>query len=171
MVNTFLPFNNFQNCALVLDNKRLGKQRVEAMQIINILEGKAKGNGWKNHVVTKMWNGYLPALKHYCNIIIEEWIRRGFKNTMRLYIIDEPIIIPWFATNKTINMAYRANLLRKDYEYYKNKFSELPPVYTLKYTYIWPSRLSQEQIHILRQNHDKYLPIENFTTLHEYIPA
>jgi hypothetical protein len=32
MVNTFLPFPSFEASARCLDNKRLGKQRVEAYQ-------------------------------------------------------------------------------------------------------------------------------------------
>lgn len=38
MVVTFLPFEEFEASVKSLDNKRLGKQRVEAKQIINILE-------------------------------------------------------------------------------------------------------------------------------------
>ena len=37
MVNTFLVSRNFQESAKMLDYRRLGKQRVEAMQILNIL--------------------------------------------------------------------------------------------------------------------------------------
>ena len=37
MVNTFLVSRNFQESAKILDYRRLGKQRVEAMQILNIL--------------------------------------------------------------------------------------------------------------------------------------
>lgn len=38
MVNTFLPYSSYQECARVLDWKRLGKQRVEAQQILRLLE-------------------------------------------------------------------------------------------------------------------------------------
>ena len=34
-MQTFLPYDNFEESASVLDWKRLGKQRVEAMQIVN----------------------------------------------------------------------------------------------------------------------------------------
>jgi hypothetical protein len=37
MVNTFLPFSNFQKCAEVLDDKRLYKQIVECKQILNTI--------------------------------------------------------------------------------------------------------------------------------------
>ena len=54
-----------------LDYRRLGKQRVEAMQIL-----KALGNpsyGWQNHPAVKMWRGYEEALKFYMNMCILEW--------------------------------------------------------------------------------------------------
>jgi len=45
MVNTFLPYQNFRKIAKILDWKRLGKQRVEAKQIINILDNATKTKG------------------------------------------------------------------------------------------------------------------------------
>ena len=37
-MQTFLPYDSFEESASVLDWKRLGKQRVEAMQIVNAIE-------------------------------------------------------------------------------------------------------------------------------------
>lgn len=45
MVNTFLPYACFVKSAKALDYKRLGKQRVEAFQIINILDNKTAKKG------------------------------------------------------------------------------------------------------------------------------
>ena len=59
-MQTFLPYPDFQKTAQCLDNKRLGKQRVEARQIISTLEGKS--NGWRNHPAVKMWKGYEDCL-------------------------------------------------------------------------------------------------------------
>ena len=36
-MQTFLPYPDFERSAKVLDNKRLGKQRVEVLQILNVL--------------------------------------------------------------------------------------------------------------------------------------
>jgi hypothetical protein len=57
-MQTFLPYYSFEESAKCLDYRRLGKQRVEVYQIINILEGKNKTNGWVNHPAVKMWIGY-----------------------------------------------------------------------------------------------------------------
>jgi hypothetical protein len=162
MVNTFIPYSNFKKCAKVLDNKRLGKQRVEAKQIINILTNATDKQGWKNHVVTKMWHGYIPALKYYYNTIVKEWIDRGFENNMELYEIKDKIIIPWFVSNKSINMSHRASLLRKEFSYYKDKFNENPPLSFMKHKYIWISKLSDELILELKKRKDELVDIERF---------
>jgi hypothetical protein len=76
-MQTFLPSPSFEMSALALDKARLGKQRVEAYQILRALEGKSKG--WTNHPATKMWRGYERALRQYLRIMIFEWMARGYK--------------------------------------------------------------------------------------------
>jgi hypothetical protein len=49
-----------------LDDKRLGKQRVETYQLIRALEGTTKG--WRNHPACVMWEKNIDALKLYFNI-------------------------------------------------------------------------------------------------------
>lgn len=148
MVNTFIPFGSPVQCAKVLDNKRLGKQRVEAYQIINILTNQTKTTGWRNHPAVLMWVGYENALCHYYNCIVKEWVRRGFKNQMKLYEVKKPVQMPWFVKNKFVNWSYQASLLRKNHEHYK-RFFKVPKKY-MEYSYIWPSRLTAEQIHELK---------------------
>jgi len=144
MVNTFLPYSDFKKIARVLDNKRLGKQRVEAKQILDIITGEAKYTAWRNHPVVVQWKGHATALKAYINAMIEEWIRRGFKNNMTIYKIPSDWEMPWFVKCKAINFSHQASLLRKYPEYYK-KFFVVPTKYML-YSYIWAGGLTVEQI-------------------------
>ena len=151
MVNTFLVDSNFKKSASQLDNRRLGKQRVEAYQILNILEnlrilsGQSgirclddfntfvneikkwyksqsfiyilcddntlietedkdipiqKGQrmikmGFSTHPAVEMWFGYEDALKEYIDAHIEEWIARGFKNTMQIYKVKAKRYPEW----------------------------------------------------------------------------
>ena len=97
----FLPYSDMRKSLQTLDNKRLGKQRVETYQIISAITKRPKLDGtpykgWLNHPCTVMWKNYVPALKQYMNISIEEWINRGFKNTMEVEIITESVVIPPF---------------------------------------------------------------------------
>ena len=42
-MQTFLPYKNFYECAKVLDQKRLGKQRVEVLQLLNSINASKEG--------------------------------------------------------------------------------------------------------------------------------
>lgn len=124
-MQTFLPYDNFIDSVKVLDYRRLGKQRVETFQVLNILLERTESKGWRNHPVTRMWTGYEEALKLYQNYTILEWIDRGYNNTMKFEKIDHSSIVypPWFGQD-LFHRSHRSNLLRKDYEYYSQYFDE-----------------------------------------------
>jgi len=137
-MQTFLPVSCFYKSAEFLDYKRLGKQRVETSQIINIIEGTPTKDGslrkgWLNHPVVVLWKDYLPSLKQYANIFLQEWINRGYNNTMSFYetgIVRTP---PWLGKEE-FHASHRSNLLRKDFNYYsKNNWKEQP---TQEYVWI-----------------------------------
>ena len=121
-MQTFLPYESFEKSAQTLDWRRLGKQRVEGMQIINAITGKKRKDGkpykgWINHPCSVMWKDYVPALKHYTNVFIKEWINRGYNNNMEFYDTGK-IIMPDWIGNEKFHSSHRANLLRKDFDYY-----------------------------------------------------
>lgn len=129
-MQTFLPFSDFARSAKCLDMKRLGKQRVEAYQLL-------KGS-WPNHPASKMWRGYEYALAEYGIAICLEWIGRGYKDTCLQKILDEqrrftntgmPV---WFGRGD-FHRSHRSNLLRKNPEHYSQYFSEPNDL-----EYVWP---------------------------------
>jgi len=73
-MQTFMPYPDFIRVAQVLDDKRLGKQRVEARQILDM----SPASRWRHHPAVRMWQGYDEALKLYINCMVKEWIQRGF---------------------------------------------------------------------------------------------
>ena len=116
-MQTFLPYPDLADSVACLDSKRLGKQRVEAMQILNVLEGRR--TGWKNHPAVKMWTGHTAALHLYKDLCINEWVSRGFNNTMvRTATTNdlEPNLPNWW--DGDIHATHRSNLLRKDAAHY-----------------------------------------------------
>lgn len=162
MVTTFLPFHDIKKTAKCLDYKRLGKQRLEAKQLINILEyldsceykeeaedflildskkrkivffkdenpftdkviydkDKPRKIPWINHPALKMWIGHTEALKEYYNIILQEWIDRGYNNTMTPYIVINPIY-PWWFGRHEVHISHQIVLLRKDFAHYSRYF-------------------------------------------------
>jgi hypothetical protein len=133
-MQTFLPYPDFERCAATLDFRRLGKQRVEAKQILNALAGQ---NGWSHHPAVKMWIGYEPALHVYKDCMIREWIKRGYKNNMPLtsemFIGVE--LPPWLGDER-VHSSHRARLLHKDPEWYGQFGWTEEPV---AQGYFWPS--------------------------------
>ena len=132
-MQTFLPYDDFVLSLDCLDYRRLGKQRVESMQLLNAMITTA---GWYNHPATKMWRGYEKALTEYMNLSIILWKDRGYKNTMKIVDvgdIDEDEYPPWFGDER-VHASHRSNLLRKDPEFYGQygwkEPSDLP--------YFWP---------------------------------
>lgn len=130
-MQTFMPYTDFQEVARCLDNRRLGKQRIEAYQIITTIETNAKA--WSNHPAVNMWRGYTGALRLYHDVMITEWIARGFKNTMRLYGTKRALTPPWLERVDVIE-SHRAALYRKDPVHYIG-FKEFAERYA---GYIWP---------------------------------
>lgn len=147
MVNTFLPYADFEKTAKTLDYKRLGKQRVEAHQIINIIQFPDRYKGWKSHPAVLMWKSYLPYLKQYYNAIVKEWIKQGYNNNMTLFPDVELKTTkspPWWLGFRPFHLSHRASLLRKDRKHYSKYFS-IPDAY-LQHSYVWPTHLSKEVI-------------------------
>lgn len=134
---------------MCLDSKRLGKQRVEAMQILQTLE---HGSCWQNHVAVRMWRGYEDALKLYTNVIISEWKRRGFKNSMNFYALPmwfgDNIRLPKWLGDPRLHLSHRCNLVRKDYDFYGHMWPGVDP----EAPYWWPVKMltTKKQAHMER---------------------
>jgi len=134
-MQTFLPFADFKKSAAVLDMKRLSKQRVETLQILNALHGMSAG--WVNHPATRMWRGYSQALVLYGVTVCNHWISLGYNDTCRdkilAYQADEPVILPLWMGGR-IHRTHRAALLFKAPEFYSQYGWKEEP----KWDYYWP---------------------------------
>ena len=129
---------------------RLGKQRIEGKQILQILwhikkgsfyknkNGKRIKRGWINHPAVLMWLGYENALRLYVNICIELWIKKGFNNNMKLLKIKENVIYPEWLGNEEFHASHRSNLLRKNFIFY----SQYNWKESNNLSYIWPKSVS-----------------------------
>jgi hypothetical protein len=122
-MQTFLPYEDFEKTARCLDYRRLGKQRVETMQIMNALTGLS--TGWVNHPATLMWEGHELALMRYQVAIVDEWVERGYtdnvcleKTTAAFDLLNGPFSEPWWLGKEELHQSHKSNLLRKDIEWY-----------------------------------------------------
>lgn len=87
LMQTFLPYDSYVESARCLDDKRLGKQRVECKQIllalgVSVGEHVPKSSSWRNHPAVRMWRGHEFELCRYSQCICDEWRRRGFKDIL-----------------------------------------------------------------------------------------
>lgn len=152
-MQTFLPFSSYKETAKVLDYRRLGKQRVETWQILNVLlqlkKNPAAKLAWMNHPIVRAWQNYEYQLCKYGIEICKEWVRRGYKDTMlsRFENLLFELAFCWhknkgnlnnhkpkWLKNEKILKSHRAALLFKDFDYYKQfNWKEKP-----KLDYVWP---------------------------------
>lgn len=135
-MNTFLPFTSYKACALALDDKRLGKQRLEARQLLDALLGLS--TGWAEHPAASLWRGSEKWLAAYGIAMCKEWIGRGFADSMRDEFVRRFATLPDVPEPKfpeELHSSHRANLVRKDPKRYKDflGFTEVPSD-----TYHWP---------------------------------
>ena len=79
-MQTFLPFPSFEESAASLDYRRLGKQRLEAWQILKALRGEARG--WAGHPAVRMWRGHEASLARYGIAVCREWVSRSYADSM-----------------------------------------------------------------------------------------
>jgi len=131
-MQTFLPAPNFACSAMVLDRQRLGKQRLECVQILNAIRN---GGGWRNHPAVRMWRGHEAALQLYHDVMVREWERRGYVNNMPQFLPPpETIVMPSWLGREDFHASHRAALLLKDPRHYAQfGWTETPAN-----AYVWP---------------------------------
>jgi len=129
-MNTFLPYPDFALSARCLDRARLGKQRIEVLQL---LRGQ-----WPNHPASRMWRGYEVALCHYGWAICDEWLERGYKDTVRQQLhVEGSYVAPWWLGDPEFHASHRSNLLRKSLLHYSSYGWEESPFLP----YVWPKEI------------------------------
>ena len=138
-LQTFLPFETYEASAFVLDRQRLGKQRVEAFQILECLLGER--TGWAHHPAVKMWAGYEESLCHYGMACCQAWRARGYVDNMyvRFYaklleVRGSSMYSPIWLGDPEFHRSHQSNLIRKKPEYYAQLFPGVPN----DLPYVWP---------------------------------
>lgn len=153
-MQTFLPFKDFDDSARALDNKRLNKQILEGYQILKVLNNPDPRAAWRNHPAAKMWEGHEQALFLYIKAMLKQADFRGIKTdknkdniyTLRLATLKNwgngyP---SWFKTDiDRVTESHRANLYRKDPEYYYQFSEDQASPCCDKCQYYWPTHIDK----------------------------
>ena len=150
-MQTFVPYADFENTMRTLDNKRLGKQRVEVIQIVRALT--VTGYAWSSHPAVLMWKGYEEALGRYGLTACAVWTERGFGDSCAATIVADlqavgvrsirdyaelaaDDALPSWLFDEAVQLSHRSSLLRKDPEHYGPLFPGTPT----DLDYFWPVR-------------------------------
>lgn len=146
---TFLPLASFTRSAAVLDSRRLGKQRLEAMELLDAIRGL--NPSLANHPAAEMWRGHERSLAEYGLAVCQEWKKRGFADIMELdfklaLISLPPCELPSWFGDVRLHASHRANLVRKDPRWYVDLcgWQEHP-----MNEYWWPTR--QDEVEVRRK--------------------
>ena len=137
-MQTFMPHDSYRESARALDYRRLGKQRVECKQILNVLTGQSAG--WANHPAVKMWRGHTSQLVLYAIDVCTEWRSRGYRDSLLPWFTDQLEVLPvaeapsWMGYTE-FHRSHRSNLTRKDVNFYGPKWPDVPA----DLPYIWPN--------------------------------
>ncbi len=149
-MQTFLPYPAFTASAVALDQRRLGKQRVEAIQVLRGLI--RPGYGWRHHPAVKMWTGYEEALVRYGLDVCAVWCAAGRADTCARTLTadlaavrgEAPIrtqqelaaagdLPPWLG-DEAVHRSHRSALVRKDPDFYRPLFGDPDDL-----PYVWPA--------------------------------
>jgi Pyrimidine dimer DNA glycosylase len=138
-MQTFLPYPDFAASAAALDDRRLGKQRVEALQVLRALT--REGYGWQHHPAVRMWRGHPEAVAAYGLTVCAEWVARGRADTCAATIrgdllaagLPQPgpqdelavkgLLPPWLGDER-FHRGHRAALVAKMPEHYAPLFGD-----------------------------------------------
>ncbi|MFB6483436.1 MSMEG_6728 family protein [Streptomyces virginiae] len=150
-MQTFLPFPSFDASAEVLDARRLGKQRVEAVQVLRGLV--VPGYGWRRHPAVRMWVGYEEALVRYGLEICGAWTAQGHADTCAVTLVEDfgawrpggtaprtqerlaadGDLPPWLGA-PDFHRSHQSALVRKAPAFYRDRFPGVPD----DLPYVWP---------------------------------
>ena len=150
-MQTFLPVADFADSARLLDSPRLGKQRVETLQILRAIE--LPDYGWANHPAVLMWRGRTPALVAYGLAMARIWQERGFADTTERQIgefapevagvpqeeLAAAGLLPSWLGDEALHRSHRSNLIAKDPVFYRARFVARFGEEPADLPYVWPA--------------------------------
>ncbi|MCG5433263.1 MSMEG_6728 family protein [Mycobacterium sp. MYCO198283] len=157
-MQTFLPYPGFIDSARVLDQRRLGKQRVETIQVLRALT--VPNYGWRHHPAVAMWAGYEEGLVRYGLDVCDAWVATGRADTCATTLVTDLAdatgvtevrsqdelaaageLPPWLG-DPAFHLSHQAALVRKDPELYRPLFPDAPD----DIPYLWPASDRERRI-------------------------
>jgi hypothetical protein len=129
-VNTLLPFADFSKSAECLDDRRLGKQRADVINILKALTEPPPEDGVE-HAAVKMWRGNEQTLIQYGIIICLEYKSRdntdNSMNKINAFRKEFPASDPpeWLG-DEAFHLSHQSFLLRSQPTHYRQFWPDAP---------------------------------------------
>lgn len=133
---TFLPNIRFFSSIRTLDDVRVGRQRKDALKILQGLMGEGE-----HHISQDMWSGFEYTLGVYgmtaCNVWSQE---RGNKDDIAFQIhqilecMPHEFLVPPWMEDLNVHRSHRSYLIRKDPHHYAGQWPNTPENMPL----LWP---------------------------------
>lgn len=166
-MQTFIPFSNFKKSARCLDRLRLGKQRLEAKECVQVnrqrknktpLPGLTERycaflwTRYRNHPSALMWSENEFALCLYGIEVCREWERRGYNDNTKHYFVHvmvsdydcdnlkdayDRVEMPNWWGRFDVHASHMAVLYQKNPEFYGPQWVE----FFKRTPYTWPTNL------------------------------
>lgn len=124
----------------MLDNARLGKQRVEVKQLL--------AGQFPNHPASRMWHEHEHALVAYGILCCKVWIKRGHADslleefqTRRTMLIDDgfPLVWPWWFGHPAMVRTHQTKLYYKNSPRWVEHHQQSAPRHRpMQLPYLWP---------------------------------
>lgn len=130
-MNTYLPVPSFPESVAMLDDRRLGKQRSEVLNILRALTEPAPEDG-KEHPAIKMWRGSEQTLIKFGMAVCFEWSSRDNTDNVLKKIVafrtefepDTPE--PEWLGDEKFHASHRSFLLRSQPTWYRQFWPDEP---------------------------------------------
>ena len=141
-----MPHPDFEKSAAALDYRRLGAQINECCTMLGALHETNENGGYRNHVVTRMWEGHELQLARFGLVCEDEWEKRGYKvraNRATLenhfdWARDGDMTYPsWFGL-PAVHLQYQGLLVWKDPAHYGPQFPGVAPIH--KDDFVYPTQ-------------------------------
>lgn len=130
----FLPYPDFKQSVECLNNIHLNSQKWNCQVMAKTF---TRNDRWASHPTFLAWKPYYESFKYYHDLVVDEWLKRGFRTIAVKYETPKPDkrFLPWFIGEEMFHQSHRSNLLRKD-PTYASRFGWRDPD---DLPYLWPN--------------------------------
>lgn len=157
LLNTFLTFPDFKKSAASLDRKRLGKQRVEALQVLNLvmslqylgthysnplLSDPYGWERWRHQVISRYKSDPgKPQLRPSNSRMLNQIDNTSDTTEIKIGFATHPVILMWLGHPESLQMYINAHIDEWVARGYNNNMKRYPDIEVLAPKWVFDPEL------------------------------